>query len=102
MKLQSLGLGASALSLVLAVPAHAADKPGSLHVQCDGQPNNVTSGETAARLLGAVTLLGLFAPGPEMPDASKRKFGEAGVAVCQGEGGLTATPTTAEGPEAGR
>jgi hypothetical protein len=82
MKLQSLSLGASALGLALAVPAQAADKPGSLHVQCDGQPNNVTSGETAARLLGAVTLLGLFAPSPEVPDASKRKFGEAGVAAC--------------------
>jgi len=82
MKFQSLSLGASALGLALAVPAQAADKPGSLHVQCDGQPNNVTSGETAARLLGAVTLLGLFAPSPEAPDASKRKLGEAGVAAC--------------------
>ncbi|HEY0149615.1 MAG TPA: hypothetical protein VGB70_11520 [Allosphingosinicella sp.] len=89
MKLQHLGLGASALGMVLAAPfagttafAAAPEKPGSTYVQCDGQPNNVTSGETAARLLGAVTLLGLFAPAPESPDASKRKFGEAGVAAC--------------------
>jgi hypothetical protein len=84
-KLQHLSLSASALGLALAVsgtPAFAADKPASAHVQCDGQPNNVTSGETAARIIGAVTLLGLFAPAPEAPDASKRKFGEAGVAVC--------------------
>ncbi|HEY7810789.1 MAG TPA: hypothetical protein VIA98_10455 [Allosphingosinicella sp.] len=81
--------GASALALVLAAPmsgsiayAAAPEKPGSAYVQCDGQPNNVTSGETAARLIGAVTLLGLFAPAPEAPDASKRKFGEAGVAAC--------------------
>lgn len=66
--------------------AHASgptdDKAGSAYLQCDGKPNNVTSGETAARLLGAVTLLGLFAKPPEAPDASKRKFGAEGVTVC--------------------
>jgi hypothetical protein len=88
MKLQSIGLSALALSVSLAAPIGtaqaqtAAEKPASAYVQCDGQPNNVTSGETAARLIGAVTLLGLFAPGPEAPDASKRKFGAAGVAAC--------------------
>lgn len=55
---------------------------GSRYLRCDGEPNNVTGGETFARLLGAVTLLGLFAPTPESPDPSKRQFGEAGVAVC--------------------
>ena len=66
-----------------AVSAQAtADKAGSTHVQCDGQPNNVTGAETAARLLGAVTLLGLFAPPRETADSSKRKFGAAGVAAC--------------------
>lgn len=87
MKLQHLAAGAGALALTVIAPlpnadASAAPKAGSAHVQCDGQPNNVTSGETAARLLGAVTLLGLFAPAPEAPDASKRKFAEAGVAAC--------------------
>jgi hypothetical protein len=86
-KLQHLGLGASALGMVLAAPlpgaaAQAAEKVPSAHVQCDGHPNNVTSGETAARIIGAVTLLGLFAPAPEAADASKRKLGEAGVAAC--------------------
>lgn len=57
-------------------------KLGSRYLRCDGEPNNVTGGETFARLLGAVTLLGLFAPTPETPDPSKRLFGEAGVAVC--------------------
>lgn len=76
--------GVAALSLV-AVPAAAAaqsEKPGSAYVQCDGQPDNVTDGETAARLLGAVTLLGIFAPPHEAADASKRKFGADGVAAC--------------------
>ena len=87
MKLQGLGrsalaLGVASVALVTAGTGRAAEKPGSAHVQCDGQPNNVTTGETAARLIGAVTLLGLFAPGPEAPDASKRKFGAAGVAAC--------------------
>jgi hypothetical protein len=81
-----LAAGASALSLLLtpvsASAQAAAEKPGSAYVQCDGQPNNMSDGETAARLLGAVTLLGLFAPPPESADASKRKFGEAGAAAC--------------------
>ena len=55
---------------------------GSAYLQCDGQPNNVTAGETFARLLGAVTLLGLFAPAAETPDASARRFGAEGVAAC--------------------
>ncbi len=54
----------------------------SLHVQCDGFPNNMTAGESAARLLGAVTLLGLFAPPPESADPKARKFGQAGVDAC--------------------
>lgn len=57
-------------------------KLGSRYLRCDGEPNNVTGGETFARLLGAVTLLALFAPSPETPDPSKRLFGEAGVAIC--------------------
>ncbi len=80
-------LGVSAAFLPLGAIAHAGDVPpdkkeGSHYVQCDGHPNNVTSGETVARLIGAVTLLGLFAPPPEAPDASKRKFGADGVAAC--------------------
>lgn len=57
-------------------------KLGSLHIRCDGEPNNMTGGESFARLLGAVTLLGIFAPSPEAPDPSKRKFGEEGVEIC--------------------
>ena len=78
-------LSASALSLLF-VPVTSAtaqtEKPGSAYVQCDGEPNNVTGEETAARLIGAVTLLGLFAPPPEAADASKRKFGSDGVVAC--------------------
>jgi len=86
-KFARLMLGAAALG-PMAVPFTAAnaqntiEKPGSAYVQCDGQPDNVTDGETAARLLGAVTLLGLFAPPHESPDASKRKFAAEGVAAC--------------------
>lgn len=60
----------------------AAKDEGSLYLQCDGNPNNMTTGEGVARFLGAVTLLGLFAPPPEAADASKRKFGVEGVAAC--------------------
>lgn len=55
---------------------------GSLYLRCDGRPNNITDAESFARLLGAITLLGLFAPTPEAPDPSKRLFGERGVAAC--------------------
>ncbi len=86
MRTTSLFLG-SVAAVVLSVQSVAAsaqgsDKPGSLHLQCDGQPNNMTGGETAARLLGAVTLLGLFAPPPETADSSKRKKGAEGIAAC--------------------
>jgi len=63
---------------VVAAPA----KLGSAYLQCDGQPNNMSDGEAAARLLGAVTLLGIFAKAPESADASKRQFGAAGVEAC--------------------
>lgn len=89
MKIRS-NTSAAALALMVAcmgsAPALAqaakAEKGPSLHVQCDGNPNNMSAGETAARLIGAVTLLALFAPPPENADPSKRKFGAEGVAVC--------------------
>ena len=86
MTVTRLLLGAAALSLTVApsVASAQTEKPGSAYVQCDGQPDNVTDGETAARLLGAVTLLGIFAPPHEAADASKRKFGAEGVAACTG------------------
>lgn len=59
-------------------------KMGSLYLQCDGNPNNMAAGESIARFIGAVTLLALFAPSPEQPDASKRRFGEDGVKACTG------------------
>ena len=78
-----LGAAASGLLAMPISPAIAGnDKPGSAYVQCDGKPDNVTDGETAARLLGAVTLVGLFVPQHETADASKRKFGAEGVAAC--------------------
>lgn len=90
---------AATISLVIAAPATAQTKAkmttaekaaaaeqqklnGSRYVQCDGNPNNMTAGETTARLIGAVTLLALFAPPPESADASKRKFGQEGVDIC--------------------
>ncbi|HTN15817.1 MAG TPA: hypothetical protein VL094_13530 [Sphingomonadaceae bacterium] len=57
-------------------------KLGSLYLRCDGKPNNMSDGESFARILGAVTLLGIFAKSPEAPDSSKRLFGEAGVDAC--------------------
>jgi hypothetical protein len=84
-------VAASLLSANLAEAARAQDKAaaaadkkrlGSLYLRCDGKPNNMTEGESLARFVGAVTLLGIFAPAPEQPDPSKRLFGEAGVDAC--------------------
>ena len=85
MSLQRLLAGAvCAGSLVAAAtPALAQQRGGpSLHIQCDGHPDNVSGGETAARLLGAVTLLGIFAPPPEQSDLSARLHGAEGARVC--------------------
>lgn len=78
---------ASAAAQDIVTPPPAAEAPadpkaGSLYLQCDGNPNNMSAGESLARFVGAVTLLALFAPPVEMADASKRKFGDAGVAAC--------------------
>ncbi|MDE1468477.1 hypothetical protein [Aurantiacibacter sp. D1-12] len=61
--------------------AHAQREP-SLYLRCDGEPNNMTGGEQFARFLGAITLLGLFAPSPETPTPSARWFGQRGVDAC--------------------
>jgi hypothetical protein len=83
---------ASALALqIIAAPVMAAQKKPvakpepkgpSNYVLCDGNPNNMSAGESAARLLGAITLLALFAPPPEAADASARKMGKDGVDAC--------------------
>lgn len=74
-------LAAAALALAIHAPAYA-DRPPSAHIQCDGQPDDVTAGETAARLIGAVTLLGIFAPPHESANLSLRRSGAEGVAIC--------------------
>lgn len=71
-----------AVSPVASAQTAAVKDAGSLYIQCDGQPNNMTTGESVARFLGAVTLLALFAPPPEAADASKRKFAAEGVTAC--------------------
>ena len=73
--------GGALAFLLVAAPAQAERTP-SAQIRCDGLPDNVTAGETAARLLGAVTLLGIFAPAHETPDASLRLTGADGIAIC--------------------
>lgn len=57
-------------------------KNGSWYLRCDGNPNNMTDGESFARLVGAISLLGLLAPQPETADPSKRLFAAKGVDAC--------------------
>ncbi len=65
-----------------AAAAEEKKRLGSHHLRCDGQPDNMSDGESFARLLGAVTLLGLFAPAEEIADPSKRLFGTNGIEAC--------------------
>lgn len=81
MKKSYLASAAVLFACLTQAPAQAARAP-SLHVRCDGNPDNVTAGETAARLLGAVTLLGVFAPPPETPNSTARLSGNEGIAIC--------------------
>lgn len=92
---RTLALTCAALSLALApaiahgaepAPAAPSDAKtaGSLYLQCDGNPNNMSAGESIARLIALSAVIGLLAPQPETPDASKRKFGVDGVAACDG------------------
>jgi hypothetical protein len=80
MKLNALA-GAALAAMLIHAPARAERAP-SAHIRCDGLPDNVTAGETAARLIGAVTLLGLFAPAHEAPNSSLRLAGAEGIAIC--------------------
>ena len=73
---------ALALAASAAQPLSAADKLPSLYLRCDGNPNNMSAGEGIARFVGAITLLGLFAPPTESPDAEARLFGAEGVDAC--------------------
>jgi hypothetical protein len=73
--------GAALTALLVHSPAYA-DRTPSVQIRCDGMPDNVTAGETAARLIGAVTLLGLFAPQHETADSSLRLSGAEGIAIC--------------------
>lgn len=73
---------AAAACALNAGTVQAAEREPSLYLKCDGEPNNMTGGEQFARFLGAITLLGLFAPSPESPDPAARLFGEEGVEAC--------------------
>lgn len=54
----------------------------SLYLQCDGKPAIMSDTEKFARLMGAITLLGIFAPRPEVAEPGARLFAEAGVEAC--------------------
>ncbi len=62
-------------------PPHNTGDP-SLYLQCDGNPAHMSDAEKFARFMGAITLLGLFAPRPEVPEPAKRLFAEKGVDAC--------------------
>jgi hypothetical protein len=70
-------LGASVPALAQARASGPSD-----YLKCDGQPNNMTAGESIGRLIGAVTLLGIFAPPAEGANPGSRLIGADGVAAC--------------------
>lgn len=60
----------------------ASTKEPSLYVRCDGNPNNMSEGETALRVISLIAVVGLLAPPPEAADVSKRLTGQAGIDAC--------------------
>lgn len=75
-------LAVTGLSLFSSAAAAQIDDGPSNYIKCDGHPNNMGAGEGLARFVGAVTLLGLFAPPPETADRSAILHGMEGVAAC--------------------
>ena len=76
--------GAAALALMLGSTAQAQsrnDGP-SDYLKCDGNPNNMTAGESLGRLVGALTLLSIFAPSPEGSNPNARMIGHDGIVAC--------------------
>jgi hypothetical protein len=63
MKLTYLA-SATLAATMLHAPA-LADRPPSAHIRCDGNPDNITAGETAARLIAITALVGLLVPDRE-------------------------------------
>jgi hypothetical protein len=57
-------------------------KQPSAYVKCDGNPNNMSGAELAARLIALSAVVGLLAPPPEQADLSKRLSGQAGIDAC--------------------
>jgi hypothetical protein len=57
-------------------------KQPSNYLRCDGLPDNMSAGETAARLISLSLVVGLLAPPHESADISKRYVGAEGVTAC--------------------
>lgn len=76
--------GAAAATLLLgsAVQAQSRNDGPSDYLKCDGAPNNMTAGESIGRLLGAATLLGIFAPPEEGYNPAARLIGHDGIVAC--------------------
>lgn len=77
---------AVAACLVAAGAARADEKPGSVYVQCDGQPEAQSLGKTSAQLLGIMLTAGIvggIVGGPEAPDAGKLLEGDKGAEACK-------------------
>lgn len=78
-------MAGQAFAAEAAKPAPSKKETGSVWVQCDGQPADMSAGELAAYLL-AITATGGIVGGivgaPETGDVAKRLKGAEGVAAC--------------------
>ena len=82
MKYLLAGAAAATLLFASAAQAQSRNDGPSDYLKCDGQPNNMTAGESLGRLLGAVTLLGIFAPPAEGYNPDARLVGHDGIVAC--------------------
>lgn len=74
--------GASLLVTSSMTSAQSRNDGPSDYLKCDGQPNNMTTGESLGRLIGAMTLLSIFAPPPEGANPAARLIGHDGITAC--------------------
>ena len=83
MKRLLAGVAAAALLTSASIgQAQTRDSGPSDYLKCDGQPNNMTAGESLGRLVGALTLLSIFAPAPEGANPNARMIGHDGIIAC--------------------
>lgn len=87
---------AAASLLAISGVVRAADKPGSVYLQCDGRPEAISVAKTAGMILAITATAGIvggLVGAPETADVSKRLEGDPGVEACNAAAALNKDET---------